>query len=100
MLPALSGTLSDSLSFVLPQEIRIDKIPRAQETAGNIPAATSRMLALPDPFDFSVTKMRTYKAWQQWRRWPWQMRRSKRPSNELLAPAALAEGRMPQVHPG
>jgi hypothetical protein len=62
MLPALSGTLSDSFSVVRPQEIGIDKIPRPQETAGNMPTATSRMLPLSDPFDFSVTKMRMCKA--------------------------------------
>ena len=62
MSPALCGTLSDSFSVVRPQEVGIDKIPHAQETDGNMPAATSRMLPLPDPFDFSVTKMRMCRA--------------------------------------
>ena len=100
MLPALSGTLSDSFSVVRLQEIGIDKTPRAQETAGNMLAAMSRMLALPDAFDFSVTKMQMRIASRSVRRWPWQMQPSMRTSNELLAPAALAEDHMPQVHPG
>ena len=100
MLPALSGTSSDSFSVVRLLEIGIDKTLRAQETAGNMLAAMSRMLALPDAFDFSVTKMRMRIASRSVRRWPWQMQPSMRTSNELLAPAALAEDHMPQVHPG
>ncbi len=99
MLRALSGTLSNSSSVVRLHEIGIDKTPRAQESAGNMLAAM-RMLALPDAFDFSVIKMQMRIASRSVRRWPWQMQPSMRTSNELLAPAALAEDHMPQVHPG
>jgi len=99
MLRALSGTLSNSSSVVRLHEIGIDKTPRAQESVGNMLAAM-RMLALPDAFDFSVTKMQMRIASRSVRRWPWQMQPSMRTSNELLAPAALAEDHMPQVHPG
>ena len=99
MLRALSGTLSNSSSVVRLHEIGIDKTPRAQESVGNMLAAM-RMLALPDAFDFSVTKMQMRIASRSVRRWPWQMQPSMRTLNELLAPAALAEDHMPQVHPG
>ena len=46
MLPALSGTSSDSFSVVRLLEIGIDRTLRAQETAGNMLAAMSRMFAL------------------------------------------------------
>ena len=45
MLPALSGTSSDSFSVVRLLEIGIETL-RAQETAGNMLAAMSRMFAL------------------------------------------------------